>query len=84
MIKYDNNGNIESIPNGFPVPQGPRFELIEVTHDESSFYENDRRKVRYWHPTLQTATLEQKGEGQSIMISDFLTIKWGRLIAGDE
>jgi len=78
MVFYDNDRSVTSTPNGFLVPQGPHFRLILVTHDESIFYENDRQKSKWLHAD-ETHKPEHKGEGQSIMVSDFLTIEWGRL-----
>ena len=83
FVIYDNDGNILSTPTGFPVPQGVHFRLILVTHDESTFYENDRRKT-HWINDKMKAVAEKKGEGQSIMTSDFLMSEWGRLKEGDE
>jgi hypothetical protein len=83
FIVYDNNGNAEGSPAGFPVQQNGRFRLILVTHDESTFYANDRRKTK-WSHVSEKATAERKGEGVSLMISDFLTSEWGRLRDGDE
>lgn len=83
MVTYDNDGNIIGTPTGFPVPQGVRFRLILVTHDESTFYANDRRKSQYSHAS-DKATPQQKGEGPSLMISDMLTSEWGRLRSDDE
>jgi hypothetical protein len=37
---WDNDSNLLPLPKGFPVP-GFRFRLILVTHDESTFYQND-------------------------------------------
>ena len=78
MVTYDNDGNIEHEPTGFAVPQRGRFRLILVTHDESTFYANDRRKTQWMHAT-DKATPQRKGEGPSIMISDMNTSEWGRL-----
>ena len=83
FVIYGNDGKIDSTPTGFPVPQGVRFRLILVTHDESTFYENDRRKM-LWVNDKTKAVAEKKGEGQSIMVSEFLTSEWGRLKDGDE
>ena len=83
MVTYDKDGNIDFTPTGFPVPQGHRFRLILVTHDESTFYANDRRKTQYYH-TSEKATPQKKGEGPSLMISDMLTSEWGRLQDGEE
>jgi hypothetical protein len=54
-----------------------------VTHDESVFYQNDQRKTAWVHDS-DKAKLKPKGDGQSIMVSDFLTPDWGRLCDGDE
>ena len=80
---YDNNSEVLSKPVGFPVPQISRFHLILVTHDESTFYETDRRKTKWTHAT-QKPQPEKKGEGQSIMVSAFLTSEWGLLRDEDE
>ena len=76
---WDSNG-VEHLPqNAFWVPgAGGRFRLILVTHDESVFYQNDFRKT-HWIADARKATPLPKGDGQSIMISDFLTSEWGRL-----
>ncbi|TEB25675.1 hypothetical protein FA13DRAFT_1756509 [Coprinellus micaceus] len=83
MITYDNDGNVLAIPKGFKLanPSTP-FELIVVTHDESMFYENDRRTLVWSHENDKPVPV-RKGEGASIMVSDFLTLKWGRLIHHD-
>lgn len=83
FVTYGNDGNVLSTPTGFPVPQGVRFRLILVTHDESTFYENDRRKLQ-WVNDKAKPVAEKKGEGQSIMVSEFLTSEWGRLKDGEE
>ena len=80
FVIYGNDGNMLSTPTGFPIPQNVRF---LVTHDESTFYENDRRKM-LWVNDKVKAVAEKKGEGQSIMVSEFLTSEWGRLKDGDE
>jgi len=76
FVIHDNDGKVLSNAIGFPVPQVGRFRLILVTHDESTFYENDRRKTKWTHIS-EKATTEKKGEGQSLMVSDFLTVEWG-------
>ena len=81
FVIYDNDGHEISRPEGFAVP-GVRFRLILVTHDESTFYENDRRKTKWVHES-EKAVAEKKGEGQSVMASEFLTLEWGRLKDGD-
>lgn len=79
MYTWDNAGN-EAKPVGFNSPdiRNGRFRLIAVTHDKSTFYANDERKTQWIHES-QKATPVKKGEGTSIMISDFLTSEWGHL-----
>jgi hypothetical protein len=83
MVTYNNDGNIMTTPQGFMVLQGAQFILILVTHDESTFYQEDRRKTK-WTYKDDRPIPERKGEGSSIMISDFLTPEWGRLKDDDE
>ena len=82
FVIYDNKGQVVSQPHGFAVP-GVRFCLILVTHDELTFYENDCRKTKWVHEKEKAAT-EKKGEGQSIMVSNFLTVEWGQLKDGNK
>ena len=76
MVTYNNDGNVDSTPTGFSVPQGQRFLLVLVTHDESTFYVNDWCK-NMWNHKSNKATSQPKGEGPSIMILDFQTVDWG-------
>jgi len=82
MYSYDNDGNRNNELTGFPVPPGQRFRLILVTHDESTFYETDRRKTVWAHQSDKAVPLK-KGEGISLMPSEFLTVEWGRLQSED-
>ena len=83
FLIYDMDGNIVNKLIGFPVPQIGHFRLILVTHDESTFYANDHRKMKWVHVT-EVAVAEPKGEGVSIMVSDLLVPEWGRLRNGAE
>ena len=76
FVIYGNDGNVISTPPRFPVQQGVCFRLILVTHNESTFYKNDHRKSQ-WVSDKAKAVAEKKGEGQSIMVSEFLTSEWG-------
>lgn len=78
MYSYNNEGICEGNLTGFPVPHGQRSRLILVTHDESTFYETERRKTVWVHKSEKPVPLK-KGEGVSLMVSDLLTVKWGRL-----
>ena len=82
MVLYDNDGNILNILAGFPVTQGQPFKLILLIHDESTFHEYDQQKSKRTHES-DTPVPEQKGEGQSQMISNFVTLEWGCLVSDD-
>lgn len=51
-------------------PTDPALLIIPVTHDESTFYANDQRKQRWVHASEGAVPL-RKGEGNSLMASDF-------------
>lgn len=76
MAIFDNDGNKISDPMGIDFANG-MYPLIHVTHDESTFHANDRRRKQWNHS--DAVVLQPKGEGQSIMVSDFLTREWGHL-----
>ena len=75
---WDDNGNslpphrFDALPSGFALP------LILVTHDKSTFFQNDERKTSWSHQDSWPAP-KPKGDGQSLMVSDFLTAEWGCL-----
>jgi hypothetical protein len=82
--RRDHDGTELPRPNGFPVPGAiGRFRLILVTHDESTFFQNDERNLGWSHASTKSKP-KAKGNGQSLMVSDFLTPDWGRLRDGDE
>jgi hypothetical protein len=65
--------------DGNPIPRLPDSRpLILITHDESVFFQNDERTTCWSHQDSRPAP-KPKGEGQSLMVSDFLTSEWGRL-----
>ena len=67
--------------NGKPLPSPSLSDsrrLILITHDESTFFQNDERKTCWSHQDSRPAP-KPKGDGQLLMISDFLTTEWGRL-----
>ncbi|EIW77797.1 hypothetical protein CONPUDRAFT_62226 [Coniophora puteana RWD-64-598 SS2] len=85
MVIYDNDGNVVKTPEGFVLQgkyAGQRFRVLLVTHDESTFYANDWRQTAWLH-TSSKATPQPKGEGESMMVSDFLVPEWGRLRTED-
>ena len=69
---WDDNGN------PLPPPLSDLRRLILVTHDESVFFQNDERTTCWSHQDSRP-TPKPKGDGQSLMVSDFLTVDWGRL-----
>ncbi|KAJ7869644.1 hypothetical protein B0H13DRAFT_2557516 [Mycena leptocephala] len=86
MVEYNNDGNVKRTPVGYVLEgklKGQPFRLILVTHDESTFYANDRHKDG-WLSKSEKNKPQPKGEGESIMVSDFLTLDWGRLVDGDK
>jgi hypothetical protein len=68
---WDDNGNLPPLP-----PNSRR--LILITHDKSVFFQNDERTTCWSHQDSRP-TPKPKGDGQSLMVSDFLTAAWGRL-----
>jgi hypothetical protein len=51
--------------------------LVFYTHDESIFYSNDGQRI-IWHPDGEMP-LRKKGQGRSIMVSEFLSEVDGQL-----
>ena len=74
MRRYDSDRVLEKEAE---LREGERV-ICEVTHDESTFYTNDRRRQGYWHPNEAKAPV-RKEEGSSVMVADFLTPETGRL-----
>ncbi|KIJ52407.1 hypothetical protein M422DRAFT_156698 [Sphaerobolus stellatus SS14] len=56
--------------------------IVLLTHDESTFYANDRRKTRWIHKDEKPEPA-RKGEGASIMVSDFCSPDLGWLKSKD-
>ena len=82
--QWDHDGTELPCPNGFPVPGAiGRFRLILVMHNESTFFQNDEHDTGWSHATSK-AKPKAKGNGQTLMVSDFLTPDWGCLHDGDE
>ncbi len=73
MVKYEGD-NMERIP---PVLEPNEKEIILITHDECIFYSNDGKRG-VWAKSGELL-LRKKGNGHSIMVSEFLTEECGRL-----
>ena len=78
MARYEGE-EMEVIP---PVLKPDERELILVTHDECIFYANDGKK-RIWVDDGEMP-LRKKGNGRSIMVSEFLSEACGRLKLSEE
>ncbi|KAF8221017.1 hypothetical protein L208DRAFT_1536349 [Tricholoma matsutake] len=57
--------------------------IVVWFHDESTFYANDCRKLRWVHKS-ETAVPCPKGEGASLMVSDFVSADYGWLRSPDK
>ncbi|PKB93644.1 hypothetical protein RhiirA5_247291, partial [Rhizophagus irregularis] len=73
MAKYEGE-TIERIP---PILESDDKEVILVTHDECIFYSNDGKRG-VWAKSGELP-LRKKGNGRSIMVSEFLLEECGRL-----
>ena len=60
-----------------PILEPNEKEIILITHDECIFYSNDGKRG-VWAKSGELP-LRKKGNGRSIMISEFLTDECGRL-----
>ena len=79
MTHYTADGCIDHLPELV----GPNDrEIILYTHDESTFYANDRRKARWTHKDVEKLPM-RKGGGESLMVSDFMAPMFGRLKHND-
>src|SRR6266498_4394865 len=79
---YIANYEGETMDKILPNLQNGEKEHILVTHDECIFYSNDGKRG-VWAKTGELP-LRKKGNGRSIMISEFLTEAYGRLKLSDE
>lgn len=75
--KFDDDG--AEIP--WELEDGSK-EVIFHHHDETIFYGNDRRKQRWIHSS-ESPKPYAKGEGQSFMVADFVSSKFGWLSSPD-
>ncbi|KAF9463511.1 hypothetical protein BDZ94DRAFT_1236163 [Collybia nuda] len=64
-----------------PESRNPR-PVVVWFHDESTFYANDRRKLRWVHKS-EKAVPRPKGEGASLMVADFVSADYGWLRSPD-
>ena len=72
----------EETPEGMvEIPVNGRAVVVSV-HDESTYYANDRRTVRWVHED-ETAKPRAKGKGASMMVADFVSADYGWLRSPD-
>jgi hypothetical protein len=64
------------------VPPATTRRVVIWNHDESTYYANDRRKIRWVHKT-ENAVPYAKGEGASMMIADMVSPDYGWLQSPD-
>ena len=66
----DNNGgiNVEVDPGG--------QKMVVWFHDESTFYANDQCRLHWVHKS-ETVVPHAKGEGASLMVTDFMSADYG-------
>ncbi|KZT32519.1 hypothetical protein SISSUDRAFT_1072510 [Sistotremastrum suecicum HHB10207 ss-3] len=76
MLLKDRQGVVTQWPGLGRFPLDRR--VVLVTHDESTFYGNDQRQTR-WQSSEEKPKPMRKGEGPSIMISDFCSPDFGWL-----
>ena len=74
---WTQDGAAEDMYTG-AIPQIGDRKTVVWFHDESTFYANDRRKRRWVHNS-ETAVPRAKGEGASLMVSDFISADYGWL-----
>lgn len=64
------------------APPIPLRRIILFTHDESTFYANDQCNVRWIHSSESPKPI-RKGDGTSLMVSDFCSPDYGWLRSSD-
>ncbi|KIJ41594.1 hypothetical protein M422DRAFT_255516 [Sphaerobolus stellatus SS14] len=79
MMKWNCDGTI-TLPVLSNFPHNKR--IVWITHDESTFYAHDQRKLRWVHAS-EKAKPVRKGEGTSTMVSDFVSPDLGWLKSKD-
>jgi hypothetical protein len=76
--QYDDDGN--ELPRDLPQSGGKQ--VVFHHHDETVYYGNDRRSLR-WVLNSESPRPHAKGEGQSVMIADFVSSAFGWLSSPD-
>ena len=85
MKSASTNGIMTGVPFLFPLvflSQGAVF--VSFLSHTTSQLSSKMMNRRHWAHSSTTATPKPKGNGQSLMVSDFLTVEWGCLVHGTE
>ena len=80
MIRAWHKDNLAHLVN--PSSPSPTRHTILWFNDQCIFYQNDRRKFRWVHVSEKPVPLP-KGEGISLMVSDFISADYGWLRSPD-
>jgi hypothetical protein len=73
---FDKHGEEE--PDSRPPESRHKRRVVVWYHDESTFYANDRRQIR-WVWSGETPKPVPKGKGASLMVADFVSADYGWL-----
>lgn len=65
------------------IPHLSGCHIVIWNHDESTYYSNDCRKIRWVHKS-ETAVPHAKGDGLSLMITDYASPDYGFLTSPDK
>jgi hypothetical protein len=77
---FDKNGEEQS--DSRPLESQHKRRVVVWYHDESTFYANDCRQIR-WVWSGETPKFVPKGEGASLMVADFVSADYGWLCSPD-
>jgi hypothetical protein len=80
QCNYNKNGVEE--PDSRPPEEQHKRHVVVWYHDESTFFANDRRQIR-WVWSGETVKLVPKGEGASLMVANFVSADYGWLQSPD-
>lgn len=78
MVTWDDATGAMIMPQ---LPEGRR-EVVVWFYDQSIFYAHDRKRTRWVHVS-ERAKPGKKGEGVSIMVSEYISAKYGYLRSRD-
>ena len=76
-MDQENDNSIVEDTNTAPLSGGEHC-IVVWFHDESMFYANDQRKLQWVHQN-ESAVPQPKGEGASLMVTDFVSADYGWL-----